>query len=78
MRERYGSNLVALSADAMRAASEGAELVFVAGDAKLITLISTRNAPDSIAPPPPLIELAETFIDLAADERFLLPERQVD
>ena len=91
VRERYGSNLVALGADAMRAACEGAELVFVAGDAKLIpvfeqlarmdvpvTLISTRNVPDSIAPPPPLVVLAETFIDVTEDDRFLLPEREAD
>ncbi|TQM90477.1 NYN domain-containing protein [Roseinatronobacter monicus] len=82
-RERYGTNLAELAADAIIAAHKGAELVFVAGDAKLlplfrrleemdvpVTLISTRAIPKSIAPPPPLIDLAEDFIDINGDARF--------
>ncbi|WP_167852788.1 NYN domain-containing protein [Pseudotabrizicola sediminis] len=84
-RERYGSNLIQLAVDAMEAAHDGASLVIVAGDAKLIplltrlekmdvpvTLISSLAVPASIAPPPPLVDLAEEFIDLNEDERFFL------
>ncbi len=87
VRERYGSNLVALAADAMAAAEDGDSLVVLAGDAKLIalfdqlaqmdvpvTLISSLSVPHSIAPPPPLVDLAEAFIDVAKDDRFFLPE----
>lgn len=91
IRERYGSNLVLLASDAMRAACNGDALVVLAGDAKLIplfenlhdmnvpvTLISSRMVPDSIAPPPPLIELAHAFIDLAEDDRFFLSNGLAD
>lgn len=84
-RERYGSNLIQLAVDAMEAAHDGASLVIVAGDAKLIplltrleemdvpvTLISSLAVPASIAPPPPLVDLAEEFIDLSEDVRFFL------
>lgn len=84
-RERYGSNLIQLAVDAMEAAHDGASLVIVAGDAKLIplftrleemdvpvTLISSLAVPASIAPPPPLVDLAEEFIDLSEDARFFL------
>ncbi|MCG6113264.1 MAG: NYN domain-containing protein [Paracoccus sp.] len=87
VRERYGSNLVAFATDALAAADEGDRLVLLAGDAKLVplldrleeldvpvTLISSLSVPNSIAPPPPLVALAETFIDLARDDRFFLPE----
>lgn len=83
-RERYGSNLVELAIDAMDAANAGQAVAIVAGDPKLIplleelqdrsvrvTLISSRAAPSSIAPPPPLVALASEFIDLADDDRFL-------
>ncbi|TGD61624.1 NYN domain-containing protein [Tabrizicola sp. WMC-M-20] len=84
-RERYGSNLIHLAVDALDAARDGAALVFVAGDAKLIplfrrleemnvsvTLISSLAVPSSIAPAPPLVALAEEFIDLNEDQRFFL------
>jgi hypothetical protein len=89
VRERYGSNLVALAADAVAAATEGHDLVLLAGDAKLIsvlrqlkaqgatiTLISSRSVPPSIAPPPPLTDLADTFIDLNEDRRFFLLQNE--
>lgn len=84
-RERYGSNLVQLAIDAIDAAHRGDALAIVAGDAKLIplfqrldemevplTLISSLSVPASIAPPPPLVELAEAFIDLNDEDVFLL------
>lgn len=84
-RERYGSNLIQLAVDALDAARDGMALAIVAGDAKLIplfdrleemdvpvTLISSLAVPASIAPPPPLVELAEDFIDLNEDPRFFL------
>ena len=87
VRERYGSNLVALASDALMAAEKGDSLVMLAGDAKLVpllerlaardvpvTLISSLSVPNSIAPPPPLVALADRFIDLADDDRFFLPE----
>lgn len=59
--------------------------MIVAGDAKIIplftrleemdvpvTLISSLVVPASIAPPPPLVDLAEEFIDLNEDARFFL------
>lgn len=62
-----------------------ASLVIVAGDAKLIplltrleemdlpvTLISSLAVTASIAPPPPLVDLAEEFIDMSEDARFYL------
>lgn len=77
-RERYGTNLVQIAVDAILLAEPGDHVVLVAGDAKLLpmlealrdydiklTLISTRNAPDTIAPPAILIEAASTFLDLA-------------
>ncbi len=86
-RERYGSNLVELAADAMHLAHQGVALAILAGDAKLIplferleemdvpvTLISSLAVPASIAPPPPLVELAEEFIDLNEDERFFFAD----
>lgn len=87
VREGYGSNLVALASDALETAEKGDSLVLLAGAAKLVpllerlqdldvpvTLISSLSVPNSIAPPPPLVALAETFIDLARDDRFFLPE----
>lgn len=86
VRERYGSNLVHLAVDAMTAARNGDHLVLLAGDAKLIplvrqlrrdnvsvTLFSSLSVPRSIAPPPPLTELADHFIDLGTDDRFFMP-----
>lgn len=86
-RERYGSNLIELAADAMRLAHQGAALAILAGDAKLlplfrqfermdvpVTLISSQAVPASIAPPPPLVELAEEFIDLNEDARFFFTD----
>ncbi|MFN3276638.1 MAG: NYN domain-containing protein [Paracoccus sp. (in: a-proteobacteria)] len=87
VRERYGSNLVALAADAVAAAEDGDRLVVLSGDAKLVpvfglleqmdvpvTLISSLSVPQSIAPPPPLVALADEFIDIAKDDRFFLPQ----
>ncbi|QDA36300.1 NYN domain-containing protein [Paracoccus liaowanqingii] len=87
VRERYGTNLVALASDAIIAADEADRIVVLAGDAKLVpllerlakmdvtvTLISSLSVPQSIAPPPPLVELADEFIDLANDVRFFMPE----
>lgn len=84
-RERYGSNLVELATDAIEAAHRGEALVIIAGDAKLIplfkrleamkvplTLISSLSVPLSIAPAPPLVELADEFIDLGHEDAFLL------
>lgn len=86
-RERYGSNLVELAADAMHVAHHGAALAIMAGDAKLVplfrrleqmdvpvTLISSLAVPASIAPPPPLVDLAEEFIDLNEDARFFFTD----
>jgi hypothetical protein len=41
-----------------------------------ITLISSRSVPPSIAPPPPLTELADAFIDLNEDRRFFLLQNE--
>ncbi|MFU8899911.1 MAG: hypothetical protein ACNA7L_13575, partial [Roseinatronobacter sp.] len=72
--------------DAIEAALRGEALVIIAGDAKLIplfkrleamkvplTLISSLSVPLSIAPAPPLVELADEFIDLGNEDAFLLP-----
>lgn len=86
VRERYGANLVALASDALTAAQNGDALAMLAGYAKLIpllqrlavrdvrvTLISSLAVPGGIALPPPLVALADRFIDLAEGDRFLLP-----
>lgn len=87
-RERYGSNLVQLAIDAVEAAHHGYDIVIIAGDAKLIplfkrleemkaslTLISSLSVPPSIAPSPPLIEMATEFIDLNhEDVSFLVAD----
>ncbi|KAB2699020.1 NYN domain-containing protein [Brucella lupini] len=77
-RERYGTNLVQIAVDALLLAEPGDHVMVFAGDAKLepllaalrdddirVSLISTLDAPDTIAPAPILIEAADTFIDLA-------------
>lgn len=77
-RERYGTNLVQIAVDAILLAEPGDHVVLVAGDAKLlpmlkalrdddtkVTLISTRNAPNTVAPPEILIEAASAFLDLS-------------
>lgn len=76
-RERYGTNLVQIAVDALLTAEPGDHVVVLAGDAKLapllaalreydikVTLISTLDAPDTIAPASILIEAADKFIDL--------------
>jgi len=76
-RERYGTNLVQIAVDALLLAQPGDHVMVLAGDAKLeplfvalrdddikVTLISTLDAPDTIAPAPILIEATDTFIDL--------------
>ncbi|MBB3811526.1 NYN domain-containing protein [Pseudochelatococcus contaminans] len=77
-RERYGTNLVQIAVDALLLAQPGDHVMVLAGDAKLeplfvalrdddieVTLISTLDAPSTIAPAPILIEAADRFIDLA-------------
>jgi uncharacterized LabA/DUF88 family protein len=76
-RERYGTNLVEMVVDALRMTEPGDQVNLLASDAKLepllaalrqndirLTLISTLDAPGTIAPAPILIEAADTFIDL--------------
>ncbi|PLU08845.1 NYN domain-containing protein [Sinorhizobium medicae] len=78
-RERYGTNLVQIAVDALLLAEPGDHVIVVAADAKLVpmfealreydikvTLVSTLNAPDTIAPPSVLVEVADTFVDLAS------------
>lgn len=78
-RERYGTNLVQIAVDALLLAQPGDHVMALAGDAKLeplfaalrddevaVTLISTLDAPATIAPAPILIEASDRFIDLAA------------
>lgn len=77
-RERYGTNLVQIAVDAILLAEPGDHVVLIAGDAKLlpmlevlrdydikVTLISTLNAPNTIAPPSILIKAANSFVELA-------------
>lgn len=77
-RERYGTNLIRIAVDALLLAEPGDHVMVLAGDAKLeplfaalrdddikVTLISTRNAPDTIAPAPILIDASDSFVDLA-------------
>nr|WP_233517089.1 hypothetical protein [Pseudotabrizicola alkalilacus] len=49
-----------------------ASLIGLNGMGVLVMLVSSRAVPASIAPPPPLIDLAEEFIDINEDERFFL------
>lgn len=75
-----------MASDTLTATQNGDGLAMLAGDAKLIpllqrlavrdvrvTLISSLAVPNSIAPPQPLVALADRFIDLAEGDRFLLP-----
>jgi uncharacterized LabA/DUF88 family protein len=77
-RARYGTNLVQIAVDALLLAEPGDHVMILAGDAKLepllaalrdddieVTLISTLDAPDTIAPAPILIETTGRFLDLA-------------
>jgi uncharacterized LabA/DUF88 family protein len=76
-RERSGTNLVQIAVDALLFAEPGDHVMVLAGDAKLqplfialrdydikVTLLSTLNAPDTIAAASILIEGADAFIDL--------------
>lgn len=76
-RERYGTNLVEIAVDSLLMAEPGDHVLILASDAKLepllgalrdddikTTLISTLDAPNTIAPASSLIEAADTFIDL--------------
>lgn len=78
-RERYGTNLVEIAVDALLMADPGDHVMILASDTKLepllaalrdydikTTLISTRDAPNTIAPADILIEAAGKFIDLRA------------
>ncbi|WP_457812591.1 NYN domain-containing protein [Sinorhizobium meliloti] len=76
-RERYGTNLVELAVDALLLAHSGDRVLILAADAKLapllaalrdddidVTLISTEDAPNTIAPARHLIENANRFLEL--------------
>ncbi|MGI8397540.1 NYN domain-containing protein [Agrobacterium deltaense] len=76
-RERYGTNLVQIAVDVLLTAEPGDHVMVLAGDAKLeplfaalrkndikVTLISTLDAPNTIAPASALIEATDNFIDL--------------
>lgn len=76
-RERYGTNLIQIAVDALLLAEPGDHVMVLAGDAKLeplfaalrdddieVTLISTLDAPDPIAPAAILIKASDSFIDL--------------
>lgn len=80
-RERYGTNLVALTVDAMALACDGDAIAIMASDIKLvplltelrgsgvtIVLVSTKTAKNTIAAPDELIDLADRFVDLAEIE----------
>ncbi|WP_426130836.1 NYN domain-containing protein [Pararhizobium sp. PWRC1-1] len=77
-RERYGTNLVEIAVDGLLLAEPGDHVVLVGGDAKLApllsalkeydirtTLVSTLGATATIAPSSLLLDLADTFIDIA-------------
>ena len=77
-RERYGTNLVQITVDALLLAQPGDHVMVLGSDAKLeplfvalrdddirVTLISTRDAPGTIAPAPILIKASDSFVDLA-------------
>jgi uncharacterized LabA/DUF88 family protein len=76
-RERYGTNLVELAVDALLFTEPGDHVLILAADAKLaplfsalrdydidVTLISTEDAPNTIAPARYLIENADRFLEL--------------
>lgn len=76
-KERYGTNLIGLTVDAMATCRPEDELLLLAGDIKLaplvehlasqgvnVTLVSTLTAPPSFAPQPELLQHAAGFIDL--------------
>jgi uncharacterized LabA/DUF88 family protein len=77
-RERYGTNLIEIAVDALLLAEPGDHVILVAGDGKLkplidelrryeikVTLVSTLDAADTIAPPVFLVESADAFLELA-------------
>lgn len=76
-RERYGTNLVNIAVDGLTLARPGDTIAIVAADIKLApllhalrdvgitcVLVSTCNAPQTIAPSEELVSLATRFIDL--------------
>ena len=77
-RERYGTNLVEIAVDALSAAGSGDRVLLLASDGKLeamcralkargatVTLISTLEAPATIAPPRILLDAVDGFLDVA-------------
>jgi uncharacterized LabA/DUF88 family protein len=89
-RERYGTNLIEMAVDAILLAKPGDRFLILAADIKLmpllralnslkveVTLISTLNAPQTIAPSSMLTALVKNFIDLdRLDESIVLPKRE--
>ncbi|GAK73169.1 NYN domain-containing protein [Agrobacterium rubi] len=77
-RERYGTNLVEIAVAALTMATAGDRVLLLAGDRKLeamcralrtkgttITLVSTLQASEKIAPPRILLNAVDRFIDVA-------------
>lgn len=77
-RERYGTNLLEVAVDALQSAHRGDSILLVAGDGKMVplcmalrergvhvTLISTLEAPVTIAPPQILLDVVDSFIEVA-------------
>lgn len=90
-RERYGSNLIDLAIDALELSQEGDQVFIVAADKKLlplcfalkghgvaVTLVSTMEAPATIAPPDVLLDAVDEFVDIAdvLDEVAAAPPRE--
>lgn len=86
-RQRYGTNLLQLTADACRLKASCDTLFLMASDAQLapvittikddglrVVIVSTLFAPPSIAPHPSLIALCDKFVEL----RDILPEISIN
>ncbi|WP_245451375.1 NYN domain-containing protein [Georhizobium profundi] len=80
-RERYGTNLVELAVEALSISQPGDTVALVASDHKLepllrrllasgieCILVSTLNAPKTIAPSLSLVDAASRFVDIAEFE----------
>jgi uncharacterized LabA/DUF88 family protein len=77
-RERYGTNLLDMAVDALQFAHPGDSVMLIAGDGKLVplclaltergvhvTLLSTLDAPVTIAPPQILLDVVDSFVEVA-------------
>lgn len=77
-RERYGTNLLDMAVDALRLTHRGDSVMLLAGDGKLVplcvalkeegvhvTLLSTLEAPVTIAPPQFLLDVVDSFVEVA-------------